>query len=109
MYISRMRRSLLFITLGLTVVIFLLRQRGSGPDDGFQLPTDRECLAALGDLSALTPDLQRSFKLSRDEVRLSSPNDRDWLANHVEFGQPFAQFVNSAPNLPTAERNKIYL
>jgi archaemetzincin len=37
------------------------------------------------------------------------PTASDWLANHKESGQTFAQYRAIDPNRPTAERTKIYL
>jgi len=37
------------------------------------------------------------------------PGAYDWLANHGEQGQTFAQYVKSNPNRPTAQRTRLYL
>lgn len=33
----------------------------------------------------------------------------DWLASHPESGQTFEEYVNSKPNVPTADRRTIYI
>ena len=40
---------------------------------------------------------------------MGKPQPGDWLASHPESGQTFEEYVNSNPNVPTAERRTIYI
>ena len=40
---------------------------------------------------------------------MGKPQPGDWLASHPESGQTFEEYVNSNPNIPTAERRTIYI
>jgi archaemetzincin len=53
--------------------------------------------------------LERAFTPRGDFAPLPAPGPHDWLANHHEPGQTFAEFVAAAPNLPRGERRRIYL
>lgn len=39
----------------------------------------------------------------------TAPRAGDWLAEHAEAGQTFAQFGSSRPNRPTAQRTTLYI
>jgi archaemetzincin len=40
---------------------------------------------------------------------MPAPGPQDWLANHLEPGQGFAEFVRSHPNRPDRRRHTLYL
>ncbi len=75
----------------------------------FTPPTPEQVRDALGPLDdepsvarrLLTPD--ESFK------PIEAPAPGDWLAQHEEAGQTFAEFVSQAARRPTATRRLIYL
>lgn len=41
--------------------------------------------------------------------RLGAPQPGDWLTEHAESGQSFAEYLVCAPNVPTEERDKLYV
>lgn len=65
-------------------------------------PSDAERQRAIGDQEdpAFDPG---------DFTAIRAPEPGDWLAEHREPGQSFAQFVASKPNVPTKARRTIYL
>jgi archaemetzincin len=65
--------------------------------------------AAIGPLDELTPEQQRAFTLSAEDLPIQKPGPSDWLANHDEDGQTFAQFERAKPNRIGLVRNKIVL
>ena len=74
------------------------------------IPDLRARKNAVGSLSGLSPELQRTFTAEDDFAPLPKPGFSDWLANHKEPGQTYQQFINSRPNMPGAGgRNIIYL
>lgn len=75
----------------------------------FRTPSAQKRLAAIGDVSQLSPDLQRTFAPGDDFVPLPPPGPRDWLAHYPEGGQTFADFLRSDPNLLDDQRRYIYL
>jgi archaemetzincin len=58
---------------------------------------------------------ERAGRLSKSKDSLAKffqamiVRDGDWLQSHPENGETFEEYVESAPTLPTAERNKIYI
>ncbi len=75
----------------------------------FRTPSAKERLAAMGDVSNLSPELQRAFLPGDDFVPLPLPGPRDWLARYPEGGQTFAEFLRSEPNPLDDQRRLIYL
>lgn len=75
----------------------------------FRTPTVELCLAAIGDISKLSPDLQRSFTPGDDFDPMPRPGPRDWLAKYPEGGQTYSEFVRSEPILLDRQRRRIYL
>jgi archaemetzincin len=66
-------------------------------------------VAAIGDTSHLTPALQRAFDPHGDFVPMGPPQPGDWLAEHEERRQTFADFLNADTNVPAGERRILYL
>ena len=76
----------------------------------FTPPNDNTIRAAIGDLSQLSPMVQRAFAPDPNAFQpLPQPGPDDWLTVHRETGQTFEQFKTSQPNRPTPQRNVIYL
>ncbi|WAS96789.1 archaemetzincin [Nannocystis punicea] len=71
-------------------------------------PPDRAArLVALGALDQLPPDLQAAFTPGDDDRPIPRPGPQDWLSEHREPGQTFAQFVAQRHNRPTEARRKL--
>ncbi len=68
----------------------------------FAPPSEAERRRAIGSTSdpAFAPG---------DFTPIRAPEPSDWLAEHREPGQTFAQFVSSKPNVPSKGRRTIYL
>ena len=75
----------------------------------FRTPSVKERLAAIGDVSQLSLELQRVFAPGDDFVPMPMPGPRDWLAKYPEGGQTFAEFLRSEPNQLDDQRRLIYL
>lgn len=75
----------------------------------FTPPNERTRRDAIGSTAGLSRELKRAYAPSSEFDPIPSPQRADWLANHHEPGQTFAQFVRSMPNRPTRERRRIYL
>ena len=75
----------------------------------FRTPSVKERLAAIGDVSQLSPELQRAFSPGDDFVPMPLPGPRDWLAKYPEGGQTFSEFLRSEPNPLDDQRRLIYL
>ncbi len=43
------------------------------------------------------------------QAKLAKPGPHDWLANHKESGQTFAQYLRSSPTIPDRKRRVIYV
>src|SRR6476661_7657031 len=64
--------------------------------------------------SAYTDDTVTRFGPAMERIRpffrpMGKPRAYDWLGSHNEPGQTFAQYLESEPTKPTAERQKIYV
>jgi archaemetzincin len=66
-------------------------------------------LAAIGSTADLSPELQRAFDPAGDFTPMGKPAPGDWLAEHPETPQSFADYIASGPNLPNGTRRVIYL
>ena len=55
------------------------------------------------------PSHRWAFEAAGDFAPLPTPQPGDWLAEHEEAGQTFAQYVESKPNLPVKGQDKIYV
>ncbi|MCY1008298.1 archaemetzincin [Nannocystis pusilla] len=97
------RRSLLRALLAAPVALapsFAQARKFSPPDRAARS-------AALGALDQLPPDLQAAFTPGDDDKPIPRPGPQDWLAQHGEPGQTFAQFVGQRHNRPTESRRKL--
>jgi archaemetzincin len=70
--------------------------------------TDAERHDALGDITALSPELQRTFDMAGFEP-LRAPHANDWLDLHHEPGQTFTQHRDGNFLSPDEVRRVIYL
>jgi archaemetzincin len=75
----------------------------------FNPPPRAQQLAAIGPTQELSPVLRRALDPREGFQPIPKPGDLDWLANHEEHGQTFAQFVQAQPHRPDARRKKLYL
>jgi len=70
--------------------------------------TEADRRAAIGDVSALSPDLQRAFD-PIDHEPMHPPGLNDWLDAHPEPGQTFAQHQAAKFPTPDDARHVLYL
>lgn len=75
----------------------------------FKPPSDSERLQAIGSTQGLPAVLRRALDPNLDFQPIPIPKPGDWLAEHAEAGQFFAEYVQSGPNRPDKTRNKLYL
>ena len=66
-------------------------------------------LAAIGDTSHLSAELRRAFDPAGHFTPMGKPRPGEWLAEHPEAPQTYADYVASGPNLPDQKRSVIYL
>ncbi len=66
-------------------------------------------VAAIGDTSDLSPELRRAFDPAGHFTPMGPPRPGDWLAEHREVPQTFADYIDASPNLPRGARRVIYL
>ena len=66
-------------------------------------------VAAIGETARLSPQLQRAFDPAHDYVPMPAPGPSDWLAQHEERPQSFADFLNPDTPVPGPQRKVIYL
>ncbi|HEY2968702.1 MAG TPA: archaemetzincin [Casimicrobiaceae bacterium] len=76
---------------------------------GFTPPGPEDQASAIGATMLLSAPLRRALDPHGDFAALPAPSRNDWLANHPEPGQSFADFLRSAPHRPDARRRKLYL
>lgn len=76
---------------------------------GFKPPGKAARRAAVGSLDGLAPELQRAFTWTDDDPPIPAPGPGDWLSEHDDDGQTFAQFVRARPNRLGLVRNQIVL
>ena len=72
-------------------------------------PDPSERLQAIGPTDELPEILGRALHPGKDFKPIPVPERGDWLAQHSEPGQTFADFVRSNPNKPDRIQNKIYV
>src|SRR5438105_2976102 len=65
------------------------------PMSAFTPPGLDERLEAIGPTNGLPGPLRRALEPRADFAPLPQPRPSDWLANHVEPGQSFADFLRS--------------
>src|SRR5437762_8976062 len=75
----------------------------------FTLPGPEERATAIGPTVQLSAPLRRALEPHADFAALPVPGPNDWLANHPEPGQSYADFVRSVPHRPDARRRKLYV
>ena len=75
----------------------------------FKPPTVAERLKAIGSTKGLPESLRKALEPGSDFEPIPYPQHGDWLAEHLETGQTFDDFVKSRPNRPDKIRRKIYL
>ena len=63
----------------------------------------------LGPMTGLSPTMRRAVSPGPHFPPIPSPEPGDWLAEHHEPGQTYAQFVDYGPNLPDNQRKVIYV
>ncbi|MBA3457740.1 MAG: hypothetical protein H0T42_31955 [Deltaproteobacteria bacterium] len=66
-------------------------------------------VAAIGDTSQLSPMLRRAFDPAADFTPMRDPGPDDWLAQHPESPQTFADFLAADTRVPGPQRRVIYL
>jgi archaemetzincin len=65
-------------------------------------------VAAVGDIAPLAPELRRAFDHAGFDP-MPAPGPDDWLARHPEKPQSFEDYVRANGNVPSPQRNVIYL
>jgi archaemetzincin len=75
----------------------------------FTPPKLEDRLRAIGPTNPLPDPLRRALEPRADFAPLPRPGPNDWLVNHPEQGQSFADFVRSAAQRPDAKHHKLYL
>jgi archaemetzincin len=75
----------------------------------FTPPSRAARLAAIGPTDGLPAALRRALEPGEDFDPVPAPGPGDWLANHGEPGQTYAEFVRSRPHRPDARRRALYL
>src|SRR6266567_7126824 len=75
----------------------------------FTPPGPEKQASAIGATMQLPAPLRRALEPHADFAALPVPGPNDWLANHPEPGQSFADFVRWEPHRPGAMRRKLYL
>jgi len=66
-------------------------------------------VAAIGETSLLEPALRRAFDPAGDFAPMRDPGAHDWLAEHPEAPQTFADFLRADTRVPGPQRKVIYL
>lgn len=69
---------------------------------------ERKLRDAIGPVGSLPISVRRFLDPSAF-MPMAPPNPQDWLANHPEAGQTFAQFIQSHPNRPDGRHRTVYL
>lgn len=95
----------------LTALVGFFAVRSTLSQDGaihFTPPDARTRFAAIGSVKNLSPVLRQAFDSNDSFDPIPVPGGSDWLAQHAEVGQSFAQYLRSKPNQPTAGRNTLY-
>lgn len=76
----------------------------------FSPPDAAAQVAAVGGISGLRPDQRAAFDpRSADFEPIPDPGPSDWLANHREAGQTYAEFLKTRRNRPDAQRSTLYI
>lgn len=75
----------------------------------FTPPDEKQRRSAIGTTAGLPASLQRAFEPAEHFAPIPAPGPSDWLANHPEPGQTFAQYRREQVNRPDTTRRKLYL
>lgn len=75
----------------------------------FVVPSRKDRIEAAGDLEKLSPVLARAFANQGEFSAKKKPQAGEWLAEHKEPGQTYAQYLRSRPNIPDRRRPAIYV
>jgi archaemetzincin len=81
----------------------------AGASAGFDRPSEKEQLRALGDLFEEADTLHRLLTPDGDFRPVRLPDANDWLGQHAEAGQTFDAYRESDAHRPDATRRIIYL
>ncbi|HLU68557.1 MAG TPA: archaemetzincin [Kofleriaceae bacterium] len=74
------------------------------------MPDVRTRVRAAGTLAGLSDSLRAAFApATPDFSAILPPAPGDWLAEHVELGQTYDQYVASRPNRPDWRRRTLYI
>ena len=110
-----MSRSRIFQLIGICVLLvaaFLVSQQltiqAQNATEGFQPSNEKQRRAAIGSMRNVPRDMRLALDPSDDFDPIPAPGPSDWLAQHQEFGQTFAQFQLGNPNRPNQKRNVLY-
>lgn len=96
------------LILGFALLMFFGRS-AHGQVVAFQPPTAEARAAAAGDIRALPEALKRAFAPDTALFEpVEVPGPHDWLANHSEPGQTFAQFLRGNSARPSRLRGTLY-
>jgi archaemetzincin len=68
-----------------------------------------ERAGAAGSLDGLDAQMARAFSDEGEFRGKTQPGPGDWLAQHREAGQTYAQYLKSRPNRPDSKRRVIYI
>jgi archaemetzincin len=66
-------------------------------------------IAAIGETSGLSPELQRAFDPTGDFEPMPEPRPNDWLAEHPEKPQSYRDWLDQDTHVITDTRGVIYL
>jgi archaemetzincin len=72
------------------------------------MPSAKQRRAALGKIEQTPALFKKAIESFKDFEILPAPSSGDWLADHVERGQTYDQFIESEPNRPDKTRDKLY-
>ncbi len=73
----------------------------------FEVPDETTRLAAIGSLARIPTKIHPAFTPGPDDLPVPAPHASDWLTNHPDEGQTYAQFVQDRQHKPTATRRTI--
>ena len=88
----------------------VLLMAGTWAVAGFQVPNEKERVAAVGSLVGMKASMRRVYTVNEQFEVKREPEFSDWLANHEEEGQTFRQYLTGKPNRPGEHgRNTLYI
>lgn len=101
--VRRMNVKLVIISIALLLIGCVILAMNFDP------PTRTARLQPVGSTQGLSETMTKALAPCDDFEAMPRPKPGDWLAEHVEKGQTFAQFTKSRPNRPDKTRDKVYL